>query len=156
MEQKIVKGIAINDNISLITVKNILLKSGNIAVIMENLAKENINIDMISQTSPDNGYIDLSFTASKDDLNSIINIIENIKLEMEDIEVDSEVNISKISLVGLGMMNQSDIIGKMFRVLADNNIEFKQFTTSGISVSYTVESKDKERAVDVLAKEFNL
>lgn len=156
MEQKIVKGIAINNNISLITVKNILLKANNIAVIIENLAKENINIDMISQTYLNNGYVDLSFTASKDDLNSIINIIENIKLENKNIEVDCEVNISKVSVVGLGMMNQSDMIGKMFRVLADNDIEFKQFTTSGISVSYTVDSKDKDRAVEVLAKEFNL
>ena len=54
------------------------------------------------------------------------------------------------------MMNQSDMLGKMFRVLSNNNIEFKQFTTSEISVSYTLENKDKERAVEILAKEFNL
>ncbi|MGL5314022.1 MAG: aspartate kinase [Peptostreptococcaceae bacterium] len=156
MEEKVVKGIAINNNISMITVKNILFKTGSIAIIMEKLAKENINIDMISQTSPDNGYVNLSFTANKEDLNSIINIIDNIKVDMKDIEVGLENNISKVSVVGLGMMNQSDMIGKMFRTLADNNIEFKQFTTSGISVSYTVESKDKDRAVEAFAKEFNL
>lgn len=156
MEESVVKGIAIKDDIFMITVKNILFKSNLIVEIIERLSKENINIDMISQTSPNNGYINLSFTVCKDDINSVNKVMNEI-LEGNDVaEVTKDSNISKVSVVGLGMMNKSDMISKMFRALSDNNIEFKQFTTSEISVSYTVDARYRDKAVEVLAKKFNL
>ena len=156
MEEQIIKGIAMNDNILMITIENVLLNSNNIARIIEKLSEENVNIDMISQSAPQNGHVSLSFTVCKDDLNSIYKVMDEIISETEEIKIDIQSNITKLSVVGLGMMNQSDMLGKMFRVLSNNNIEFKQFTTSEISVSYTLENKDKERAVEILAKEFNL
>lgn len=156
MEEQVIKGIAIDDNIYMITIGKVLLNSNNIARIIERLGEENVNIDMISQSSPQNGYVNLSFTVCKDDLNSVCKVIDEIKLEIEEMIIDIKSNVSKVSVVGLGMMNQSDMIGKMFRVLSNNNIEFKQFTTSEISVSYTLDDKDKEVAVAALAREFNL
>ncbi len=156
MEEQVIKGIAINDNILMVTIENILLNSNNIARIIEKLSEENVNIDMISQSAPQNGHASLSFTVCKDDLNSIYKVMDEIISETEEIKIDIQSNITKLSVVGLGMMNQSEIIGKMFRVLSNNNIEFKQFTTSEMSVSYTIENKDKERAVEILSKEFNL
>ncbi|WP_297137069.1 aspartate kinase [Terrisporobacter sp.] len=156
MEEQVIKGIAIDDNIYMITIGKVLLNSNNIARIIERLGEENVNIDMISQSSPQNGYVNLSFTVCKDDLNSVCKVIDEIKLEIEEMIIDIKSNLSKVSVVGLGMMNQSDMIGKMFRVLSNNNIEFKQFTTSEISVSYTLDDKDKEVAVAALAREFNL
>lgn len=156
MEEQVIKGIAIDDNIYMITIGKVLLNSNNIARIIEKLGEENVNIDMISQSSPQNGYVSLSFTVCKDDLNSVCKVIDEIKLEIEEMIIDIKSNLSKVSVVGLGMMNQSDMIGKMFRVLSNNNIEFKQFTTSEISVSYTLDDKDKEVAVAALAREFNL
>ncbi len=156
MEEQIIKGIAMNDNILMITIENVLLNSNNITRIIEKLSEENVNIDMISQSAPQNGHVSLSFTVCKDDLNSIYKVMDEIISETEEIKIDIQSNITKLSVVGLGMMNQSDMLGKMFRVLSNNNIEFKQFTTSEISVSYTLENKDKERAVEILAKEFNL
>ncbi len=156
MEEQVIKGIAIDDNIYMITIGKVLLNSNNIARIIEKLGEENVNIDMISQSSPQNGYVNLSFTVCKDDLNSVCKVIDEIKLEIEEMIIDIKSNVSKVSVVGLGMMNQSDMIGKMFRVLSNNNIEFKQFTTSEISVSYTLDDKDKEVAVAALAREFNL
>lgn len=156
MEEQVIKGIAVDDNIYMITIGKVLLNSNNIARIIEKLGEENVNIDMISQSSPQNGYVNLSFTVCKDDLNSVCKVIDEIKLEIEEMIIDIKSNVSKVSVVGLGMMNQSDMIGKMFRVLSNNNIEFKQFTTSEISVSYTLDDKDKEVAVAALAREFNL
>ena len=76
----------------------------HIAMIFEKLAQENVNVDMISQTAPLSGVISLSFTAPKDDLF----IIEKIMSEFnEGFEVSIEQEMTKISVVGIGMRNQS-------------------------------------------------
>jgi aspartate kinase len=111
---------------------------------------------MISQTSPLNGRVNVSFTTSREDLCAINKAMEEIKKENDEVEVVIEENISKISVVGIGMMNQSGVTGKLFRLLANNEIEFRQVTTSEISISYTIDAKEKEKAVTVLAKELSL
>lgn len=156
MEEKVITGLSVSNDVLMITVNNILFKSLNIAMIFEKLARENVNVDMISQTSPLNERVNVSFTTSKEDLHVVNEVIEEIKNENNEVEVVIEENISKISVVGIGMMNQSGVTGKVFRILADNEIEFKQVTTSEISISYTIDAKDKQKAVRVLAKELNL
>ena len=156
MEEKVITGLSVSNDVLMITVNNILFKSNNIANIFEKVAAENVNVDMISQTSPLNERVNLSFTTSKEDIYSIRNVMDEIKRQNSELEVVIEDDISKISLVGIGMMNQSGVTGRVFRALADNQIEFRQITTSEISISYTLNSEDKERAVEVLAREFDL
>lgn len=156
MEEKVITGLSLSNDIIMITINNILFKSSNIADIFEKVAKENINVDMISQTSPLNERVNISFTTSKEDLYLVKKVMNEIKAKNRKLEVLIEENISKISLIGIGMMNQSGVTGRVFRALANNKIEFRQVTTSEISISYTLDSINKERAVNVLAKEFNL
>lgn len=156
MEEKVITGLSVSNDVLMITVNNILFKSNNIANIFEKVAAENVNVDMISQTSPLNERVNLSFTTSKEDIYSIRNVMDEIKRQNSELEVMIEDDISKISLVGIGMMNQSGVTGRVFRALADNEIEFRQITTSEISISYTLNSEDKEKAVEVLAREFDL
>lgn len=156
MEEKVITGLSVSNDVLMITVNNILFKSNNIANIFEKVAAENVNVDMISQTSPLNERVNLSFTTSKEDIYSIRNVMDEIKRQNSELEVMIEEDISKISLVGIGMMNQSGVTGRVFRALADNEIEFRQITTSEISISYTLNSEDKEKAVEVLAREFDL
>lgn len=156
MEEKVITGLSVSNDVLMITVNNILFKSNNIANIFEKVAAENVNVDMISQTSPLNERVNLSFTTSKEDIYSIRNVMDEIKRQNSELEVVIEDDISKISLVGIGMMNQSGVTGRVFRALADNQIEFRQITTSEISISYALNSEDKERAVEVLAREFDL
>ena len=156
MEKKVITGLSVSNNIIMITVNNILFKSNNIADIFEKVAKENINIDMISQTSPQNGRVNLSFTSSNEDLNLIKKVMNEVKAKNRELEVVIEENISKISLIGIGMKNQSGVTGRVFRALADNEIEFRQITTSEISISYTVDAMNRKKAINVMAKEFNL
>lgn len=156
MEEKVITGLSVSNDVLMITVNNILFKSNNIANIFEKVAAENVNVDMISQTSPLNERVNLSFTTSKEDIYSIRNVMDEIKRQNSELEVMIEEDISKISLVGIGMMNQSGVTGRVFRALADNEIEFRQITTSEISISYALNSEDKERAVEVLAREFDL
>ncbi len=156
MEGKVITGLTINDDIMMITVNNVLYNSKNIAVIFDKVAKHSINIDMISQTAPFEGYVNISFTCSIDDSYLIEAIANELQAEMPEIEVCKESNITKLSVVGIGMMRQSGVAAKVFNIFSDNNIEFKQVTTSEISISYTINSADKQKAVNVLAEALNL
>ena len=75
---------------------------------------------------------------------------------MPNIEVEKYADISKLSVVGIGMRNESGVASKVFRLFADNCISFKQVTTSEISISYTINKKDKEKAVSAICYAFNL
>ncbi len=153
MEGNIVTGLSVCDDILMVTVSHILYNLDHVATLFEKLAIENVNVDMISQTAPVDGYINVSFTAPKDDLF----IIEKVMRDLEGkVEISIENEITKISVVGIGMRNQSGVSGRLFRILADNGISFRQVTTSEISISYTIDKKDKEKAVRALSNELNL
>ena len=153
MEGNIVTGLSVCDDILMITVSHILYNLDHVATLFEKLAIENVNVDMISQTAPVDGYINVSFTAPKDDLF----VIEKVMGDLEGrVEISIEDEITKISVVGIGMRNQSGVSGRLFRILADNGISFRQVTTSEISISYTIDKKDKEKAVRALSNELNL
>lgn len=153
MEGNIVTGLSVCDDILMVTVSHILYNLDHVATLFEKLAIENVNVDMISQTAPVDGYINVSFTAPKDDLF----VIEKVMGDLEGrVEISIENEITKISVVGIGMRNQSGVSGRLFRILADNGISFRQVTTSEISISYTIDKKDKEKAVRALSNELNL
>ncbi|MEW9097142.1 MAG: aspartate kinase [Clostridiaceae bacterium] len=156
MEDKIITGLTASDDVLMVTINNVPYKAKNIATIFDRIANHNINIDMISQTAPLDGYVNLSFTTSKEDIYTIDEITKELKKEIRTIEVYKEENITKISVVGIGMMKQSGVAAKVFCIFSNNDIEFKQVTTSEISISYTINSKDKQKAVAALAKELNL
>ena len=153
MEGNIVTGLSVCDDILMVTISHILYNLDHVATLFEKLAIENVNVDMISQTAPVDGYINVSFTAPKDDLF----VIEKVMGDLEGrVEISIEDEITKISVVGIGMRNQSGVSGRLFRILADNEISFRQVTTSEISISYTIDKKDKEKAVRALSNELNL
>ncbi len=156
MEQKAITGLTTTDDVLMVTINNVLHNCKNIASVFDKLSQNNVNIDMISQTAPNDGYVNVSFTTSKDDIYIIHDVINELKKEMEDIEISEEDNITKISVVGIGMMNQSGVAAKVFKVFADNDIEFKQVTTSEISISHAINSSDKGKAIIAIAKEFDL
>lgn len=156
MENKVITGLSVSDNDMMITINHVPYKVGNVSMVFEKMANREINIDMISQTAPSHGFINISFTAPKSDRYIIEEIMEEIKEDIKGIEIDVETDITKLSVVGIGMKSQSGVAAKMFRILADNEIEFKQVTTSEIRISYTINTKDKEKAIVAIAKEFNL
>lgn len=156
MEGNVITGISVSDDILMVTINNVLFNSKNITHIFERLAKENINVDMISQTAPRDSFVNVTFTSSKDDVYTIQEILKDYSKEVEGIDVSTDSNITKISVVGIGMNSHSGVAAKVFSIFSNNDIEFKQITTSEISISLTIDTKDKQLAVNALAKEFNL
>lgn len=156
MEQKSVTGVSATDNVLLVTLNNVPYNPKNISHVFEILADKNVNIDMISQSSPSDDYVDVSFTSSKDDEYTIDETICSLQADVPNLEYVKESDLTKISVVGTGMRTQSGVAAHIFKLFADNNIEFKQISTSEISISYIIKSCYKERTVTVLCEELGL
>ncbi|MGN1033568.1 MAG: aspartate kinase [Intestinibacter sp.] len=150
LEDKVITGLATCDEDVAITVD---IDEDKVVDLFESIAKENISMDMISQTAPMNSKISVSFTIPKEDLSLGKAIVEKY-VSQEDIVVDE--NITKLSLVGLGMKHTSGVAAKVFRILKENEIKIKSITTSEIRITCAISSDDVAVAVNEIAKEFNV
>jgi aspartate kinase len=124
-----------------------------ISNIFEAIANKKINVDMISQTSPVRGTVNVSFTVPSEDLNESLVVLDKFT-SRDNITIDED--ITKFSVVGIGMKTTSGVAAKIFRTFSENNIEVKMITTSEIRITCAIKREDKQRAVSLIAKEFNL
>lgn len=150
MEKIVVSGVTSDKNQAKVTILGVNDNPGIAAGIFIGLAEANINVDMIIQNVAQEGHTDISFTVPKTDLNKTLSACRNIaeKAGAKDIAYDE--NISKVSIVGIGMKSHSGVAANMFKVLSDNNINIKMISTSEIKVSCVIEEKFTELAVRVL------
>lgn len=156
MENNLITGMSITDDVLMITFENILTSSQYVSKIFNLLALENVNVDMISQTSPINNKVSVSFTIPLTDENIMDKLANEFLKQDNTIKYNKKSDVIKLSVVGYGMRNQSGVAAKVFDIFAQNKIEFLQITTSEISISYIIKSEDKQKVVDILAKELNL
>ncbi|GCD11899.1 aspartate kinase [Clostridium tagluense] len=153
MESKPVTGIATSDEDVAVTLQRIPKDVNILATIFEAIGSKRINIDMISQTSPIDGTVNVSFTIPKESLKDSLEIIDNVVV---DNKVIVDADITKFSLVGLGMKTTSGVAARVFRVFSKNSIEIKMITTSEIRITCAIKTEDKLKAIQVIAKEFNM
>ncbi len=153
MEMKSVTGLATSDDDVAITMEDINENINIVADIFSKLAEKQINVDMISQTAPINSRISLSFTIPKEDLQEGMKIIKNYASK-DKIKIDE--NLTKFSIVGIGMKNTSGVAAKMLKIFSDNNIKIKMITTSEIRITCAINVEDKINAINLVVKEFNL
>ncbi|KEI95335.1 aspartate kinase [Clostridium botulinum A2B7 92] len=153
MEMKSVTGLATSDDDVAITMEDINENINIVADIFSKLAEKQINVDMISQTAPINSRISLSFTIPKEDLQEGMKIIKNYA-SRDKIKIDE--NLTKFSIVGIGMKNTSGVAAKMLKIFSDNNIKVKMITTSEIRITCAINVRDKINAINLVVKEFNL
>lgn len=151
LEDKVITGLATCDEDAAITVVDINME--DVSKLFEKIAVDGVSIDMISQTAPFNSKVNVSFTIPKDDLMECKEIV-GCFVPKGSIIIDEE--ITKFSLVGLGMKNTSGVASKVFKIFSDNNIAVKLITTSEIRITCAINSSCKEVAIREIAKEFNL
>lgn len=156
VEQRSITGLSISENVLMVTINHVPYSPQNIADIFFRLAKEEVNVDMISQTSPIEGFVNLSFTTSTDDFITVEELVNDLIEKFPSVEIQKDQEIAKVSVVGMGMRTQSGIAAQLFMLFANNGIEFKQVTTSEISISYTINARYKQKAVEVIASAFQL
>jgi aspartate kinase len=153
MESKPITGIAASDSDVGITLQNIAFDTTLLSNIFEEIANKKINVDMISQTSPIDGYVNISFTIPAEDIDECLKVVKKFALE-DDIKIDK--NITKFSVVGVGMKTTSGVAAKIFKIFSENQIEVKMITTSEIRITCAINKEDKLKAISLVAKEYNL
>lgn len=156
MEDIMVSGVAINKDEAKVTICDVPDKPGIAAIIFKDIAKNNINVDMIVQNVSRTGATDLSFTVPGSDLNKTIKASKEISKKIGAGDVVFDKDIAKVSVVGIGMRNHSGVAANMFEALAEKGINIEMISTSEIKISCVVKKENGEAAVRVIHEKFGL
>lgn len=156
MEKVVVAGVTHNKNEARITLRKVPDTPGIASKILSPISGAGIQVDMIIQNTRSGNMTDLTFTVSKNDYQSALDISKQTAKEIEAEEVIGDENIAKISVVGVGMRSHSGVASKMFSSLAAENINILMISTSEIRISCVVEEKYTELAVRTLHNAFGL
>ena len=156
INNKIVTGISSTQNDSKVSLIGVRDKPGVAASIFKPLSINSINVDMVVQNISANGKeTDLTFTIKTEDLNKTKKIIEsnkNIKFRKLILKKD----VSKISVIGVGMITTPGVTFRMFQSLANKKINIQVISTSEIKISVLIDKKNTKKALMALHKEFKL
>lgn len=151
-----VRGIAHKKDIAKITLKHVLDKPGIAHKIFKPLGDAGINVDDIIQNASESGYTDISFTIPIDDVDRALEILENVKKELDIREVSCNKKVGKVSIVGVGIQSTPGIAAKMFGLLGEAGINIDMISTSEIKIGCIINEEDVEKAVNVLHEGFGL
>ncbi len=156
INNKIVTGISSTQNDSKISLIGVRDKPGIAAAIFKPLSKNLINVDMVVQNISANGKeTDLTFTIKTDDLNKTKKIIQNNK-SIKFRKLLLKKDVSKISVIGVGMITTPGVTFRMFQTLANKKINIQVISTSEIKISVLIDKKNTKKALIALHKEFKL
>jgi aspartate kinase len=156
VKNKIITGISSTHNDSKVSLIGVRDKPGVAASIFKPLSKNLINVDMVVQNISANGKeTDLTFTIKSEDLNKTRNIIKNNN-NINYRKLLFEKGVSKISIIGVGMITTPGVTFRMFQALANKKINIQVISTSEIKISVLIDKKSSKKALAVLHKEFKL
>jgi len=157
MENRIkVTGIAYQTNVAKITVRSVPDRPGIAAALFEPLAKVGISVDTIVQNTSVERTTDISFTVTRADLPRALREVESVLGSIGASGVVSDSTLASVSIVGSGMQNTPGYASRMFRILAEGNINIDMITTSEIRISCIVREDQVAEAVRLLHRGFQL
>ena len=156
INNKIVTGISSTQNDSKVTLIGVRDKPGVAASIFKPLSINSINVDMVVQNISANGKeTDLTFTIKTEDLNKTRKIIKaNKSIKFRKLLLKKDV--SKISVIGVGMIATPGVTFRMFQALAKNKINIQVISTSEIKISVLIDRRNTKKALNALHNEFKL
>ncbi|MEK6577283.1 MAG: ACT domain-containing protein, partial [Nitrospirota bacterium] len=156
MEQVSVSGVTYDKNQARITIIGVPDKPGIAYKIFGTVANNNIVVDMIIQNTGQGGLTDISFTVPETDMGKAVKIVKEMiaGIGAKGLEVKDEV--SKVSIIGVGMRSHSGVAAKMFGTLAKEGINIMMISTSEIKISCIIDSRYTELAVRALHDAFEL
>lgn len=156
MEQLVVSGVTHNKDEARITLRKVPDQPGIAAKIFSPVAEAGILVDMIIQNTRPGGETDLTFTVPKAEYERALEIEQKVAAEINAEKVYGDINIAKVSVIGVGMKNHSGVASVMFNTLSRENINIMMISTSEIRISCIVDEKYAELAVRVLHTAFGL
>ena len=153
---QIITGITSTKNDSKVTIVGVKDRPGVAAAVFKPLSLNQINVDMVVQNISLNGKeTDLTFTIKSEDVKKTEKIIkQNKRISFRKLTYDN--NVSKVSIIGVGMITTPGITYRMFQALASKKINIMVISTSEIKISVLISNKQIKKAVAVLHKEFKL
>lgn len=154
LEDLVINGVAKDDNISKVTVVGLENKISRTYQLFKVLANNNINVDVISQSFKEEVTKDIAFTIKKNDLKGTLEILETNKEDLGIKEIHHNEDLSKVTIIGVGVANKPGVAADMFEALSENNINIYMITTSEIKISVLVDSKNADLAVKSIHKKF--
>ncbi len=154
-EEKVISAASLNDKI--IHVK--LLQEGHepsvVAHVFKVISDHQVNVDVITQhVTP--LMTEVEFTCSQEEEAFLAEAMNQIKSELPDLKVSLNTHVAKVSVVGIGMRHAVGVAAKIFQILEENHIEFKQVATSEISISLIVDLDDGKKACQAICAAFDL
>ena len=156
MEKIVVAGVAYDQNECKITVARVADQPGVAAALFQPLAEANIAVDMIIQNVSEKGFTDLTFTVRREDLSRARRLTEAAARKLGAAKVETDDQIAKVSIVGMGMRTHAGVAAKMFQALSAAGINIQMISTSEIKVSCVIDQKYTELAVRELHRAFEL
>ena len=156
MEKQLITGISINENTLMVNIEKIPTYAKNVYAIFEEAEKHGITIDMISQNDVSSEEGSFAFTCPKTDKESLEKMDMILEEQFPEISFIINPYVSKVSIVGVGLVSSIGVAARAFKVLAENNISFHQVSTSEISISMIIDEVMAKEVARLLAKEFNI
>ncbi len=154
VEKMLIRGVARDNDVARIAIIGLEDTPGIAFKVFSALANEHINVDMILQSIGRDGKKDIVFTVTKSNLDNALAVIASLKETVPYEEVNHKDDLSKISIVGAGMVNNPGVAAAMFEALFDANINIHMIATSELKVSVLINISNAERAVRVIHDKF--
>ncbi len=147
MEGMLIKGVAKDPDVAVITIMNVPNEPGMSFKIFGLLAQKNVNVDIILQSTGREGKKDVIFTCSQGDAPIAVRILKE-SAHFNDVTCDT--SCAKVSIVGAGMQSHSGVAASMFEALSNNNINIHMISTSEIKISCIIDRDEADRAVSAI------
>ncbi len=157
MEERVVSGVAYSRDEAQITLLRLKDRPGMVAKVCRAMAEANVIVDMIVQgISKSDSAANLTFTVGKRDLEKALAALEAAQDEIGFEGVKSDGEVTKVSIVGIGMRSHTGVAQTMFEALAEKNINVEVIATSEIKISVLIDAEYTELAVRALHSAFGL
>ncbi len=156
VEKMLVRGVTRDNDVARIALCGVEDTPGKAFSVFQMIAKNSIIVDLIIQSIGNNGKKDISFTVAESDLDKALQLLEENKSVINYQELNWTKDVSKVSIVGAGMVNNTGVAATMFEALYDAHINISMIATSEIKISVLVDRKDAENAVVAIHDKFML
>ena len=154
LEDLLISGITKDDYISRITLVGVENKIGKTYKLFKILSDNKINIDVIMQSLGEHAFKDISFTVKMSDLDKTLLTLEKYKEELNCSQIIHKENLSKVSIVGVGIANKPGVAADMFEALYENDININMISTSEIKISVLIDSNKTDLAIKAIHNKF--
>ncbi len=153
MEKMLVRGVTKDTDVARVSIIGVPNVPGIAYKIFGKLAAKNINVDIILQSVGRNDTKDITFTTTKSHLNDTLEVLGNLDL-VAGLEILTDTDVAKVSVVGAGMESHPGIAAKMFEALFEADINIQMIATSEIKISVLIDVNDADKAVAAIHNAF--